>query len=89
MAVLDDSVTKADDGTWTFQCPGVKGDGCGEPGGAGWTSTAWPTKKAAVARGAQHFAEHKGEGPMQDMAEFLVDQGLVLNDDGSVSVEDL
>jgi len=89
MALLDKSVSQEKDGTWTFQCPGVKGDGCGEPGGAGFRSTAWPTKKSARARGAQHFAEHKGEGQMQDMAEFLVDQGLVLNDDGTVSVEEL
>jgi hypothetical protein len=44
-----------------------------------------------MARGEQHLAVHKTKDAtqLQDMAEFLVDQGLVLNDDGSVSVEDL
>lgn len=84
MTLLDDAVSKQKDDTWTFQCPGVSGDPCGP-----FVSSAWPTKKAATARGAQHFAEHKGEGVAQEMGEFIKDQGLVVNDDGSVSVKDL
>ena len=89
MTLLDDSVTKDADGTWGFQCPGVQGSPCGTPGVAPFSSTGWPTKKTAAARGAQHFAEHKGEGPMQELHDFRVDQGLVVNDDGTVSVKDL
>ena len=163
MTLLDASVTKAEDGTWGFQCPGVQGDPCGDPP---FSSTGWPTKKAATARGGQHFAEHKlgaeireavtaaeraavakalaaaerttiakavaavkdptdetavviaraeavaavtaeakagvdrqsiaaavakesDHSVMQELHDFRVDQGLVVNDDGSVSVKDL
>jgi hypothetical protein len=87
MSVLDKAVSKGDGETWDFRCPGVSDSPCGqdEP----FASTGWPTKKAATARGAQHFAEHKGEGVMQELHEFRKDQGLVVNDDGTVSVEDL
>jgi hypothetical protein len=89
MSVLDKSV-KANGDRWDFQCPGVNGHRCGDNvTGLPFLSAGWPTKKAALARGAQHFAEHKGEGPMQELHEFRKDQGLVVNDDGSVSVEDL
>jgi hypothetical protein len=33
--------------------------------------------------------EHFGHAPMQELHEFRKDQGLVVNDDGTVSVEDL
>jgi hypothetical protein len=87
--VLDQAVTQSGD-TWDFQCPGVQGSPCGDPAtGQPFVSTGWPTKKAALARGQQHFAEHKGEGAMQELDAFRRDQGLVVNDDGSVSVEEL
>lgn len=137
MSLLDDSVTETDDGRWTFQCPGVKGDRCGdlvavekpkagEPGFVlvPFSSSGWPTKKSATARGRQHFDDHKLGAEIQqamtaavaeagdptevdreairarvieeskfavtqEMSEFLKDQGLVVNDDGSVSVKDL
>jgi hypothetical protein len=89
MTLLDKAVTQAKDDTWGFQCPGVQGAACGGLDGPPFASTGWPTKKAATARGAQHFAEHKGEGPMQELSEFREDQGLVVADDGSVSVKDL
>lgn len=88
MGVLDKAVTSEKDG-YLFQCPGVQGSPCGDPGGRPFHSTRWPTKKAALERGRQHLAEHKGEGHMQPMHEFLADQGLVHNEDGSVSVGDL
>lgn len=161
--LLEKAVTKADDDTWGFQCPGVKGDPChglvkvldpktGKPVidpetdepklvSVPFSSTLWPTKKAAIARGAQHFSEHRlgaeireavggAEAAaveaarakakdqskldhkaimatvdrevirarvikaskfavMQELHHFRKDQGLVVNDDGSVSVEDL
>ena len=87
MAALDKAVT-ADGDTWSFACPGVKGSGCGD-NGMPFTSSGWPTKKAATARGRQHFDEHKGLGVSQSLDEFRKDQGLVVNDDGSVSVEDI
>ncbi len=89
MTLLDKSVSQGEDGLWSFQCPGVREDRCGDLEGPPFSSSGWPTKKAATARGAQHFAEHKGEGPMQELHDFREDQGLVVNDDGSVSVKDL
>lgn len=86
MSALSKAVT-ADGDTWTFQCPGVQGSPCGDA--QPFSSSGWPTKKSATARGQQHFDEHKGLGPAQTLEEFRRDQGLVVNDDGSVSVEDL
>jgi hypothetical protein len=38
----------------------VHGSPCGDrETGAPFASTGWPTKKAATARGAQHFTDHK------------------------------
>lgn len=84
--VLDDAVTSDDDGqTWDFRCPGVEGDPCGP-----WTSVGWPTKKTAAARGAQHFATHRGE-PMPELADFWAEHGLAPHADGihAVRIEDL
>jgi hypothetical protein len=87
MGVLDKSV-KQQGGTWTFQCPGVRGHRCGDLGTEiPFVSSGWPTKKVALARGEQHFAEHKGDGPMPELAEFHKQHGLVVNDDGSVSAK--
>lgn len=88
MTVLSKSVTAGDGDTWDFQCPGIQGSPCGDAG-IPFASTGWPTKKAATARGQQHFDEHKGLGVSQSLEEFRKDQGLVVNDDGSVSVEDI
>jgi len=87
--ILDSAVTNSGD-AWDFQCPGVEGSPCGDPAtGQPFVSTGWPTKKAATARGEQHLAEHRGEDAMQELDEFRRDQGLVVADDGTVSVEDL
>ena len=93
--ILDEAVSE-NDGTWDFQCPGVSGDPCWNADGLPFRSSGWPTKKSATARGAQHLAEHKANltpdsepAPMQSMDDFIREQGLVVNDDGSVSVEDL
>ena len=93
--VLDEAVEQVKGGTWDFQCPGVSGDPCWTTDGVPFRSSGWPTKKSAAARGAQHLAEHKANltggdpQPMQDLHEFRAEHGLVVNDDGSVSVEDL
>lgn len=89
MTILSSSVSQAEDGTWTFQCPGVQGDPCHGPDGVAFRSSEWPTKKSATARGAQHFASHKDQTPMQELHDFRVENGLVVADDGSVKVEDL
>jgi hypothetical protein len=89
MSVLDDAVTKGDDGGWDFRCPGIQGSLCGEPGGDPFASTGWPTKVAATERGREHFAEHKGEGVTSSLDEFRTKHGLVVNDDGSVSLKDI
>lgn len=82
MSVLDKSVTQNENG-WDFECPNIQGSPCGEPGGRGFLSTGWPTKKAALARGQEHFDEHKGLGAAQELHEFRVSQGIGVADDGS------
>jgi hypothetical protein len=57
-SILDDSVTQAKEGTWTFQCPGVQGSKCGDDG-VPFRSTEWPTREVAAARGLEHFNDHK------------------------------
>jgi hypothetical protein len=90
-AILDDAVSRAKDESWAFQCPGVDGSPCGEPVGQPFHSSGWPTKAVASARGAQHFAEHKGEGPMASLDEFRAEHGLAAHSDGThtVRIEDL
>lgn len=99
--ILDDSVSQAKDGTWTFQCPGVTGSLCGGEfddgkgkGGKVWNyfaSPGWDTRKTATARGREHFDEHKGLGPMSSLEEFRAKHGLVQHPDGlrAVRPEDL
>lgn len=84
--VLDQSVTESDGG-WDFQCPGVQGSPCGKE--QPYSSTGWPTKKIALARGQQHFDDHKGIAPMQELDAFRRDQGITVHEDGTVSVEDI
>lgn len=92
MTLLDKSVSKNEAGTWDFQCPGPVDDPCGtvREGGPGFRSSGWPTKKVALSRGEQHFAEHKGEGPAMDMHEFMALHSLQVTPAGDVvRVEDL
>lgn len=53
----------------------------------GFTSTGWPTKKAADARGKQHANEHETGELMDDLHTFREDQGLIVNVDGSVTAK--
>jgi hypothetical protein len=77
------NVTKADDGSWTFQCPGVFGSPCGDPGsGRPFHSSGWPTKATATARGEQHLAEHETGEPMPSLEDFRAEHGLVAHADG-------
>lgn len=88
--VLEESVTQADDGTWTFECPNIAGQLCGEPGGAGFRSTGWPDRSHALDRGRQHFDEHLGRGVSQSLEEFRAERGLTVASDGTVvKLEDL
>jgi hypothetical protein len=82
--------TKADDGTWTFQCPGVEGSPCGEIGGQPFFSSGWPSKKIADARGQQHFDAHRGH-PTPDLDDFRAEHGLIAASNGihAVRIEDL
>lgn len=90
MSLLDDCVFKDEEtGTWKFECVKPVDSPCGIPGGPGFVSSGWPTKKSALARGEQHFAEHRGEGTVQQMHEFLADQGLGVDERGGVFVKDL
>lgn len=84
-----EQVTGADDETWTFQCPGVPGDPCGDPNtGQPFHSSGWPTKDVANARGAQHLNEHENGEPMPELAEFRAEHGLVAHADGIRAVQD-
>ena len=57
--VLDKAVTRSEDQTtWDFACPGIQGSLCGADGQP-FTSTGWPTKATALARGQEHFDDHK------------------------------
>jgi hypothetical protein len=86
--ILDKSVIKTDNATWDFQCPGVTGSSCGDESGP-FRSTGWPMKKSALARGRQHLDEHAGRGVSQTLEDFRRDQGLTVEIDGTVKVEDL
>ncbi len=83
--VLDQAVEKGEDG-YDFTCPGVQGSPCGDPP---FTSKGWPTKKAALARGAQHFAEHKGEADGVELEDFRQEQGISVQDGKAVKLGDL
>lgn len=88
--VLEKSVTRDEDGSWAFQCPNPTDHPCGEPGGPGFRSSGWPTRKVAEARGAEHFAEHRGEAVTSTLEEFRAKHGLVVDDNtGAVSLADL
>jgi hypothetical protein len=88
--VLDSATERADDDSWTFQCPGVAGSPCGDPGGRPFHSSGWPTKKTAEARGQQHLDEHEGGEPMPELADFRAEHGLTAHEDGThaVRIED-
>jgi hypothetical protein len=92
--ILNDAVTRAKDGSWTFQCPGIRGSKCGAagPDGRPFYSSGWPEKKIALARGAQHFDEHRGLAVTPSLEEFRAEHGLVAHpEDGNraVRIEDL
>jgi hypothetical protein len=84
--LLDQSVSRADDGTWTFTCPVTDGS-C-----APFVSSQWPTKKTATARGQEHFEEHLHGTPMRSLDDFRAEHGLTVNPDGmavAITAEDL
>lgn len=90
--ILQDSVSSPDDGqTWEFQCPGIANSRCGNTEtGQPFLSTGWPTKKTALARGQEHFDEHKGIATTTTMEDFMTKHGLAVAADGrAVKVEDL
>lgn len=91
MSLLDKSATKAADDTWTFTCPGVKDSRCGDPvTGQTFTSSGWPTKKTALARGQEHFDEHLGKAVTSSLEEFRAKHGLVVDETtGAVTLADL
>lgn len=92
MSLLDDRVTQDADGTWSFECPRVKGSLCGDLGaGVGFRTSGWPDREHALARGAQHFTEHKDpEFAMPSLEEFRAERGLTATPDGGVvRLEDL
>lgn len=82
--LLEQSVTQTDAG-WDFVCPGVAGSECGP-----FTSTGWPTKVAALARGREHFDDHLGTAPMSTLEDFRAKHGIGVDPEGNaVTLEDL
>jgi hypothetical protein len=77
--------TKADDGSWTYTCPGYPFDACGGNDLPSFVSSGWPTKKVAEARGAQHEAEHDdptNQTTMPELSAFREEHGLEAHEDG-------
>lgn len=76
-------VTKNEQGTWDYECPRPAGCGPGATG-AGFTSTGWPRKTDAEARGQEHEAQPHMPGdpvpddhqPMMDLHAFRTARGL-------------
>ena len=64
--------TKVEGYTFTCGYP----TGCGEPGGAPFTSSGWVNREDAAARGQQHLDEHDGKGVMPDLDTFRQERGL-------------
>lgn len=86
--LLAKSVTEGEGGTYDFTCPGVQGHPCGTEDKP-YTSTGWPTRKAATARGALHFAEHKGDVDPVELEDFRTDQGISTESGRAVKLGDL
>lgn len=81
--LLEQSVTQSDDG-WDFVCPGVEGSPCGP-----FTSTGWPTKATALARGREHFDDHRGVA-QSSLEDFRAKHGLGVDKNGkAITLEDL
>jgi hypothetical protein len=88
MSKLDDAVTEGEGG-WDFACPVTDGS-CGDPAaGTSFTSTGWPTKKTATARGQEHFDEHLGNGVTSSLEDFRAKHGLTVDATGVVTAKDL
>lgn len=87
--ILQDSVSSPDDGTtWDFQCPGIANSKCGDPEtGQPFHSDGWPTKKVALARGQEHFDEHKGVAVTSSLEEFRAKHGLGVNLETGLAVK--
>ncbi|HET7399726.1 MAG TPA: hypothetical protein VFJ94_14510 [Intrasporangium sp.] len=90
--LIEQAVTQDEDGTYGFRCP-VNDGSCGGVDDKGtvvpFTSTGWPTKRLAQARGQQHVDDHKGIAPTPSLADFRVEHGLITSPAGVVAVRDL
>jgi hypothetical protein len=61
MAVTKNERVTEDTYDFTCEVENFNGSTCG------FTSTRWPTKKAAIERGRQHKAEHESGTPMPEL----------------------
>lgn len=90
--LLSKSVTGNKEAGYDFVCP-VNDGTCGDRvAGVSFSSTGWPTRAIAEARGEEHFAEHKGEGTVSTLEEFRAKHGLAPSADGQralVTAKDL
>lgn len=77
--ILDAAVSQSENGMWDFRCPGFSDSRCGA-GGIPFYSTAWPTKKAAMARGFDHLNEHKIGEETRELGQFRTDENIEVGD---------
>jgi hypothetical protein len=86
---IADTVAKdPETGLWAFTCPSPTG--CGDAAhdtSSRFTSTMWPTKELAIARGQQHINEHVTGEPAPTLDEFRAAHNLTPTADGSVVVD--
>ena len=76
---ISDTVTKAEDGFYTFTCPSPTG--CGPETfneESRHVSSGWPTAEVAEKRGLQHIQEHLDNIPSQSLEDFRAEQGITL-----------
>lgn len=66
------SDVRQNNGTWDYECPQCE-----------FTSTGWPLKKVAAARGEHHGAEHAHGTLMPSLEDFRAEHNL--NSDGSAA----
>jgi hypothetical protein len=78
--LLRDAVTGSDENGWDFACPVTDGS-CGDAG-VGFTSTGWPTRKVAEARGQEHFYDHSEQVPMSALEDFHAKHNLFIVQEG-------
>lgn len=87
MASIAKTVTKTEDGLYTFRCPSPTG--CGSDAfdpEERFISSGWATVGIAQARGQQHLEEHVSGTAAPSLDEFRASQGISLVTDPAVDL---